>query len=94
MGRMIGLVKYLAVALLFTSLPAELRGLSEFSAVSGLFFFYYLKTNLPLGAVPQAALDSQAIRPRFSVDPGRIINGTEATLGATRQLRFLIDVLS
>jgi len=45
---------------------------------------YYYKPNLPLGAVPQAALDSQAIRPRFSVDPGRIINGTEAALGATR----------
>jgi len=37
MGEMIGLVKYLAVALLFTSLPAELRGLWEFSSVSGFF---------------------------------------------------------
>ncbi|XP_041674351.1 trypsin-1 [Drosophila eugracilis] len=46
-----------------------------------------LLTALPAGlrgSVPRSSVDSQAIRPRFNVDPGRIINGTEATLGATR----------
>ncbi|EDV45965.1 trypsin-2 [Drosophila erecta] len=36
------------------------------------------------GAATRTPLDTKAIRPRFSVDPGRIINGTEASLGATR----------
>ncbi|XP_017061539.1 trypsin-1 [Drosophila ficusphila] len=36
------------------------------------------------GAVRQTYLDLPDIRARLSVDTGRIINGTEATLGATR----------
>ncbi|EDW29706.1 GL14897 [Drosophila persimilis] len=36
------------------------------------------------GASVPAAFEERAIRPRFDVDPGRIINGTLATMEATR----------
>ncbi|BFG02059.1 trypsin-1-like [Drosophila madeirensis] len=36
------------------------------------------------GASVPTAFEGRAIRPRFDVDPGRIINGTEATMEATR----------
>ncbi|KAH8258936.1 hypothetical protein KR038_009458, partial [Drosophila bunnanda] len=41
-------------------------------------------SGTPSGFVRPTPLGARSVRPRFDVDPGRIINGTEATLGATR----------
>ncbi|KMZ08395.1 trypsin-2 [Drosophila simulans] len=56
-------------------------GLGQLLAVALLLTF--LPAGLR-GATTRTHLDTKAIRPRFSADPGRIINGTEASLGATR----------